>query len=342
MLQHLGAIQLDAIQRVDRAHRLVCFARDYSLSGRDAIDVSLWTSDGEALVFESWAHAVCILPVDDWPLWHFLRDRLRKASWAPSQEASQRIVQLLTDDGPQTLKELEAGTEKSSGWDWSETKRAAEFLVWTGSIVCCERRGTKRVYDAPERRIPEQLLRQEPDVAESLMQLIDRAARVYGIATAGDLADYFRLSRLEIEPLLPDLGLVSARVDGWGERAWVHPSVLNGSLQSVSPTFVSPFDNLIWDRDRVRRVFDFDYTFEAYKPVAKRRFGYYVMPLVVADALVGRADLVREKSRLVAKAVYFEDAKTADVDTALEAGQRLAMQLGGLEFQIDDVLSTDI
>ena len=154
VLSHLGAIQLDAMQRVDKSHRLVCFSRLSGLNGRQGVDGYFWASEGPASAFEMWAHAVSLVPVEDWPLWSFRRKATRAVSWAPPAQVCDRLVDKVRDCGPQTIRDLEAGGAKTSGWDWSDSKKAAEYLVWTGGLVCCARSGQRRVYDLPERRIP--------------------------------------------------------------------------------------------------------------------------------------------------------------------------------------------
>ncbi|GGL58990.1 winged helix-turn-helix domain-containing protein [Planomonospora parontospora] len=334
ILRHLGAIQLDAIQRVDKAHRLVCLARASALKGRQTLDDGLWSSSGPAAVFESWAHAVCLLPIEDWPLWEFSRQRTEKARWAPPATVCDRLINLVRDQGPMTIRQLEAGAVKSSGWNWSETKTAAEFLVWTGGLICAERKGSQRIYDLPERRIPSHLLNKQLSETQSLATLVSRAAQAYGVATVSDLTEYFRLTRKDVESVVAEIGLIRANVEGWTDPAWVHPSMINIPSSVTQPVFLTPFDNLIWDRERTRRLFGFSYTFEAYKPAAKRQYGYYVTPLLVEGSIIGRADLTREGNDLVALAAYYESQDMRNEQALMQAGWRLAMQLGCDEFRV--------
>ncbi|MGW4412419.1 winged helix-turn-helix domain-containing protein [Nonomuraea sp. NPDC004702] len=337
VLTHLGAIQLDAIQRVDKAHRLVCLARAPHLQGRHAVDAQLWSTSGPATVFESAAHAVCLLPMTDWPLWTFMRERTARVSWAPEPALCERVTQMVAAHGPVTLSDIEAlGERKSSGWAWSDAKRAAEYLVWTGALVTAARRGAKRVYDLAERRVPADLLHARPSEHDSLTALLTKAARVYGVATTADLTEYFRLPRAAAAQAIHDTGLLPATVEGWDEPAWVHPATLERAPLPAEPVFLTPFDNLIWDRDRTRRLFSFDYTFEAYKPPTKRRFGYYVTPLLAGTRLIGRADLMRDGPVLRTLAMHHEPGTAPDHDLVLQAGQRLAKQLGCDEFHLDD------
>jgi uncharacterized protein YcaQ len=335
VLGHLGAIQLDAMQRVDKSHRLVCFARTEFPGGRETIDEYFWVQAGEATAFEAWAHAVSLIPVDDWPLWGFRRQSTRSVTWAPQAGLSDRLVGLVRDAGPQTIRELEAGGARSSGWDWSETKKAAEYLVWTGVLVCCARAGTRRLYDLAERRIPAHLLCCDVSEEMAIAALTMKAAKACGIATVGDLAAYFQLSRDAVAGAVEEIGLVRAEVEGWQAAAWIHPAAMEGSMPTGGPVFLSPFDNLIWNRDRTRRVFDFDYTLEAYKPAAKRTYGYYVMPLLADGEIRGRADIGREHQTLRVIRFYPEPGGVAP-DTVIAAATRLARQLGCQAADIPD------
>ena len=327
VLSHLGAIQLDAMQRVDKSHRLVCFSRLSGLYGRQGVDGYFWASEGPASAFEMWAHAVSLVPVEDWPLWGFRRESTRAVSWAPPAQVCDRLVGKVRDCGPQTIRDLEAGDVKTSGWDWSDSKKAAEYLVWTGALVCCARSGQRRVYDLPERRIPAELLHREVATDQAAAALVVKAGRACGIATAGDLASYFQLSRPAVTAVAAKAGLIPAEVEGWAELAWVHPAVLGTQLPDGSPVFLSPFDNLIWDRHRARRIFGFEYTLEAYKPAAKRVYGYYVMPLLVGTEIAGRADIARDGEILRVLRFHPEEG-FRDRDAAATAAVRLATQLG--------------
>jgi uncharacterized protein len=334
ILERLGIIQLDAMQRVARSHRLVCFSRDDRLRGGDGVDGTFWTTEGAAFAFETWAHAVCIVPVAYWPLMSLHRASTRTADWAPSVRAQERLVSLVRDSGPQTITELEAGQAKTSGWDWSETKRAAEYLVWAGELVCCARRGSRRVYDVPERRIPAALLEQEIGAQEAIDGLVLIAARAYGVATVAELAGYFTISRDRVAAAVGRCGLIRADAEGWPETAWLHPAALHKPAPPSASVFVSPFDNLIWDRRRTRRIFGFDYVLEAYKPAAQRKYGYYVMPLLADGDICGRADITREK-RTLRVLRFFPASNYADPETLASAAGRLAAQLRCESLQIE-------
>lgn len=327
VLRHLGAIQLDAMQRVDKSHRLACFARIPALTGRDSADRYFWAREGTATAFEMWAHAVCLVPVEDWPLWGFRRQRARLAQPGPAGTCDQ-LIRMIRDGGPLTIGDLEADAERTSGWNWSETKKAAEHLVWSGDLVCCSRAGSRRLYDLPERRIPADLLHREISAPEAIAALVMKAARAYGVATVPDLAAYFQLPRASVATAVRETELIPARVEGWPETGWIHPAALGMPVPDAGPVFLSPFDNLIWDRARTHRLFGFSYTLEAYKPAAKRVYGYYVMPLLAGAELCGRADLARNGQLLTVLQFHSEPGHSGENEAAASAAARLARQLG--------------
>lgn len=335
VLEHLGAIQLDAMQRVDKSHRLVCMARNALISGREQVDEALWAASGHALVYEAWAHAVCLIPVTSWPVWQFRREATRSVSWAPEPRVCDRLVRMVRDEGPRTISDLEAGQAKSSGWDWSQTKKAAEYLVWTGSLVCCARSGTRRVYDLPERRIPAELLDRRLSKDAALSALVLTAARAYGVATISDIAAYFSLPKDVVGDIARNCGLIPASVEGWADPGWLHPEAAADSRQASDVVLLSPFDNLIWDRDRFRRLFDFDYVLEAYKPPAKRVYGHYVMPLLVGTRMWGRADVARDKRILRILRFFPEPGVSGGPEALRTAATRLAQQMRCEAVQIE-------
>ena len=323
------------MQRVDKSHRLVCFARSAAIRGREQVDKAFWTSSGDAVAYETWAHAVCLVPVSAWPVWRFRREATRGVTWAPPWRECDRLVRLIREMGPQTISDLEAGQTRTSGWDWSQAKTAAEYLVWTGQLVCRARRGARRVYDLPERCIPAQLLASHIGKDEAIAVLVRTAARAYGVATASDIATYFGFTKAAVDAVMPACGLVPALVEGWNEAAWLHPDAAVDPAEFSDAILLSPFDNLIWDRDRLRRLFGFDYVLEAYKPAAKRIYGSYVMPLLEGAEILGRADVARNMHTLHIIRFFPEPGVTKWGAPLRAATFRLAHQMGCEIVQID-------
>ncbi|MGH2499337.1 MAG: winged helix-turn-helix domain-containing protein, partial [Candidatus Limnocylindria bacterium] len=313
----LGAVQLDTISVLARSHELVAYAR-LGPVGRAAVEAAYWGSPPAA--FEYWAHAACVLPLEEWPYFAFRR-RAARAKY-PDSEGTATLRALLRARGPLTSADF-GGARDAGGagwWSWSPLKHAIEILLSRGEVVCVERRGWRRVYDLAERAIPEALRAREPSDEECRARLIALAAERLGVATVADLADYFRLTRRAsaVESAL----LVAVRVRGWAAPAWADPRSLAdlgaGRVRGRHRTaLLSPFDSLVWYKPRVERVFGFRHAVEAYTPAAKRVHGYFPMPLLAGGRLVGRVDPGRSGRTLVAKRVSLEPAALEAMAAAL-------------------------
>ncbi|MET9322960.1 crosslink repair DNA glycosylase YcaQ family protein [Streptomyces sp. NPDC003038] len=318
VLRHLGAVQLDTISVLARSHELVAYARLGAVD-RKAVEAAYW-SDRHA--FEYWSHAACILPVEEWPhfafrrraryarghRWHVLRDKDR---------STKAVLERLRADGPLTSTELGGAKNGGEWFEWSETKIAVEWLLDTGEVVCGERRGWKRVYDLPERAVPDALLHDDLDDRECLRRLVALAGKSLGVGTRADIADYHRLKGEQVDAVISDSGLVPVEVEGWGRdrrggAAWADPAALATVPRGRHrTTLLSPFDSLIWDRPRTERIFGFTHRLEAYVPKPQRIHGYFAMPLLAGGRLQGRVDPGREGTTLVARQLSLETPKAA-------------------------------
>lgn len=328
VLRHLGLLQLDPLTRVDKAHRLTCLSRMAPQAAAAGIDERLWSS-GVASVFEAWVHAVCLVPVEDWPLLRLSRERaLASPGRHPASVLSEVRAIVAAHPAGATISDIEQPGGAARGWDWSARKHATEHMLRTGELICSARRDGKRVFDLPERRIPPGILHARPAREEILAALATRALTAMGIATAADVATYYNLTRASASEGLHLAAARPATVDGWAAQAWMLPD--HGPAAGAGPggpVLIGPFDNLIWDRNRTRRIFGFDYRFEAYKPAAQRAFGYYVLALVAGGRFLGRADMRREGMSLQVVAGYPEAGTglatfTAALDAATERLQR--------------------
>jgi hypothetical protein len=319
MLSRLGAVQLDTISVLARSHELVAYAR-LGAVGRDAVERAYWAG---GRTFEYWAHAACVLPVEQWPLFAFRRRRFRERGqrWHKVPEGvGARVLERLRAEGPLTSTELGGAKRGGPWWDWSEVKVAVEWLLDTGEVVCTNRRGWRRVYDLPERALPARVLSSYGlSDAECVRGLAEISGRALGVATVGDFAEFHRLTRAEMAAVLPDTSLVEVRVAGWREPAWAHPEALAGlgARGRHRTTLLSPFDSLVWDRRRTLRLFGFTHRLEAYVPAPKRTHGYYAMPLLAGGRLVGRVDPGREGRTLVAKRASLAPPALAAMAAAL-------------------------
>lgn len=311
MLRRLRAVQIDTISVLARSHELVAYARLGAVK-RQAIEEAYWAGPPFG-AFEYWAHAACVLPMEDWPFYGFKRlaRRERGRRWHHLENPEKvcgGILDRLAVEGPLTANGLGGAKRGGPWWDWSETKIAVEWLLDIGEVVCAQRRGFQRVYELPERAVPAELLDTAVAPEDQMRHLMSNAAKALGVTTAADLVAYCGIKSGEVTRLLPDLGLVPVAVEGWPAPAWGVPALLEAGARGLRsrPTLLSPFDSLVWDRGRAERIFGFRYRLEAYTPRAKRVHGYFSMPLLAGDQLVGRVDPGREGTTFVAKGVHLE------------------------------------
>lgn len=323
MLRRLGAVQLDTISVLARSHELVPYAR-LGPVGRDTVEQAYWHPT-RPRAFEYWAHAACVLPLEDWPYYAARRRRLaaRGHRWHKvSQRTCEEVLARLRAEGPLTATQLGGAKAGSPWWDWSQVKIAAEWLLDTGQAVCVRRAGWRRVYDLPERVLPGELRQKDPSDSECLSYLVAVAVRALGVATHADITEYHRLNWHGPRPAAPaDIdgaalaaGLVPVAIAGARPlRAWADPVTLDllDRRGTHRTTLLSPFDSLIWDRKRTRRIFGFQHVLEAYVPREKRVHGYYAMPLLAGGRLVGRVDPARDGRTLVARMITIDNAAAA-------------------------------
>ena len=337
VVRQLGAVQLDTISVLARSHELIAYARLGAIPRAD-IEAAYW--DGEC--FEYWSHAACILPAPSWPLFAFRRRHhaRRGCQWAdaPSARSLRTVLDRLRSDGPLTVSEL-GGARRSAGWwQWSEAKNALEWLLLVGQVTCARRVGWRRVYDLPERALPAEVTTPAddwvdadgiagPDDHTCQVALVRAAASTLGVGTAADIADVHRLNAGQIPVLAEAAGLVPVQVRGWAKPAWATPEVLaqlgsdvpsRGAVRSRT-TLLSPFDSLIWFRDRVERLFGITHRLEAYTPAAKREHGYFAMPVLHRGELVARVDPKRQGSTLVADRVTLHDDRPSTLTGTAQA-----------------------
>jgi hypothetical protein len=310
MLRRLGGVQLDTISVLARSHELVAYARHGAIR-RERIEREYWGKG--STTFEYWSHAACLLPLEDWPAYEFKR-RARRAKgkrWhtlADHETSCRQVVDRLRSEGPQTANELGGAKKGGEWWDWSETKIAAEWLLDTGDLVCRQRRGFQRVYDLAERAIPAALLDEQWSDERCALTLVDAAGRALGVATQSDLATYHGLPRKLVRHVMPSTDLTEVRVEGWPQVAYVAPGALDVLERRVRgrSTLISPFDSLMWFRERAERLFGIRHRLEAYTPKERRTYGYFAMPVLGGTTMVGLVDPGRQDDVLMAKQVTLQ------------------------------------
>ncbi len=330
VLGDVGLVQLDSVNVIARAHYLPFFAR---LGAYDPVvlDRWLWRS-GES--FEYWGHEASVLPIDDWPL---MVHRMRHARpWksiarilADHPEFVDRVHDEVHEWGPMTVSDLTEGSERTGPWwGWGKGKLALEWLFVTGKLTVADRPNFAKLYDTSARVIPAPLLEaEEIDTVTARRRLLRRAVRHHGIGTVPDLADYYRIRPTDARPLLEGLAesgeIVEVEVPGWRGPTYLDPELpIPRSIGARA--LLAPFDPVVWFRDRALRLFDFHYRIEIYVPEPRRVHGYYVLPFLLGDRLVGRVDLKADRSagRLLVRGSYAEER----VDR-LHVGRELAGEL---------------
>jgi uncharacterized protein YcaQ len=326
-IERLGVLQIDSVNALVRAHYLPAFSRlGHYLA--EHLDELAWSRGRRRRLFEYWGHEASLLPLELFPL---LRWRMRRAAdglgiyrqlakfGVERRDALEAVLQAVRERGALGAGSLGTRTQRAGPWwDWSVEKMALEWLFAAGEVTVAGRRGFERLYDLPERVIPAALLNQaEPDEDEAQRRLLLRSADALGVATEKDLRDYYRLdagdSKRRIAELVEAGELHAVRVQGWRQTAYCRgePRIPRRVRHSA---LLSPFDSLIWERDRTQRLFDFRYRLEIYTPRAKRVYGYYVLPFLHHERLLARVDLRSERAagRLAVHAVHLEDAPLSE------------------------------
>jgi len=302
VVDRVQLVQLDSVNVFSRAHFMPFFSR-LGQYDRDALDAWLWQS-GE--MFEYWGHEASVIPAHQHSLfrWRMNADlnwRAMKRLQEQHPEYLEDVMRQVQERGPLQTRELEDPGERQNRtmWNWSHGKLALEILFMRGQVTTAHRPNFTRMYDLPERVIPNEHL-DSPDISREQAQttLLGHAARSMGVATADDLGDYYRIRMPQARPLIAAMAergdLVEVEVEGWGKPAFMHPEAR--SLRNPQGTaLLSPFDNLVWYRPRVERIWDFHYRIEIYVPEGKRIYGYYVLPFLMEGDLVARVDLKTDR-----------------------------------------------
>ncbi|MBB1519578.1 winged helix-turn-helix domain-containing protein [Aquipseudomonas guryensis] len=336
-IERLGVLQIDSVNALVRSHYLPGFSR-LGLYPVELLDELAWGQPRRRALFEYWGHEASLLPLELYPL---LRWRMRRAAdgqgiyrqlaefGRQQREVIARVLRSVREQGALGAGSLTTRTERAGPWwDWSAEKHALEWLFAAGQVTVAGRRGFERLYDLPERVIPlAQFEHPELDEDDAQRQLLLRSADALGVATAKDLRDYYRLdaadSKVRIAELVEAGELQHVAVEGWSQPAYCRgePKLPRRIKASA---LLSPFDSLIWARERTERLFDFHYRLEIYTPQHKRVHGYYVLPFLHDERLQARLDLRSERAqgRLAVHAVHVEESGL-DEDALLALARQL-------------------
>jgi uncharacterized protein YcaQ len=310
VLAQIGLLQIDSVNVLVRSHYMPLFSR---LGGYapEMLDASWIGVPARRELFEYWGHMASLMPFEMHPLlrWRMAEaahnGRVGESRFALLQRRRPGFTQAVLDEvgerGALSAREITgAGASKGGWWGWSDGKRALEALFAAGRVAAAGRRGFERLYDLPERVIPARVLAMPTPAREDAQrELMRTAARALGVGTEKDLCDYFRIrltpGRQRIRELVETGELTPVRVEGWREPAYVHREA-KSPRRLEARALLSPFDSLVWERARTERIFGFHYRIEIYTPLAKRKYGYYVLPFLLGDRLVARVDLKSDRA----------------------------------------------
>ena len=307
-IEQLQLLQIDSVNVLVRSHYMPLFSRLGSYD-RAALDART-LAPTKRHVFECWAHEASLVPLSLHPLLRWRTQRARNGDgiyahlnrFANEEKAFlKQSLKFIEGNGPSRASEIPGGGKSAGGWwGWSKGKLAAECLFDRGLVTAASRQSFERLYDIPERVIPSEVLAlPTPREADAFLALIERSAKSLGIATESDLRDYFRLPLADSKKAVAaalEAGIIQpVSVAGWKQQAYIHRDA-KLPRKAGAIALLTPFDPLVWNRDRAERLFNFHYRIELYTPQAKRKFGYYVLPFLHGDKLAGRLCLKADRA----------------------------------------------
>lgn len=341
-LDRTGVLQVDSVNVLQRAHYMPLYSR---MGAYDQDLLRRASQRRPRRMVEYWAHVQAFMPVELWPVMQPRMERYRsergKWGFAADVDLEPRILAAVRDRGPVTASQLDAEfsgprTKEHWGWNWSDARKVLDYLFLVGDVAIAGRTSQFEVlYDVPERVLPADVLAAPtPTKVEADLELVRRAARSHGVGSLKCFADYYRMSvaatKVAVETLVEAGELEPVQVQGWRKPAYLHADAKLPRRISAR-ALLSPFDPVVWERDRAEALFDFFYRIEIYVPAAKRIHGYYVLPFLLGDEIVARVDLKADRAtgRLLVKASYAEPG--APEATADELAAELARLAGWLD-----------
>jgi uncharacterized protein YcaQ len=340
VIRQMQLLQIDTIHVVNRSPYLVLFSRLGPYKPQ-------WLDEHLAAqnIFEVWAHEACFAPMEDYDLHHAYNAARRHWGVNGAQRLlkshkkhMQALLTYVRENGPVKSSDFERKTGSGGWWGWSDEKKYLEAWFALGELMIARRENFHRVYDLTERVHPDAAKPTRGAADKAHAQMIERAVHALGIAQAGWVNDYFRtkpkLKAKDLHALLDVGRIIQVKVAGWAAPAYVHidhlpaaQDIAAGKRKATHTTLLSPFDPAVWDRERALAMFGFDYRIECYTPEAKRKYGYFVLPILRRGQLVGRLDAKAHRAQGVfeLKALYLEegvnvsDGLTIDIAKAISA-----------------------
>jgi len=339
-VDRMGLLQIDSVNVLIRSHYLPVFSR-LGPYPREVLDRLSWGRRAE--LFEYWAHAASLVPLRLQPAlrWRMEWFQKRESAWwravRERPELLDRVRALVAEQGP-----IGAGATgevrpniPGSMWNWHDGKIALEHLFAVGEVMTAARPHFERLYDLSERVLPAGIAAAPtPPVQDAQRELVRVSARALGVATVADLADYFRLradvTGDRVAELVSAGEVLPVRVAGWKDPAYLWAQARIPRRVSAR-ALLTPFDPVVWERARTERMFGFRYRIEIYTPAPKRVYGYYVLPFLLGDQLVGRVDLKADRAAgvLQVRAAWSEHPSPSP-EVAMELAGELALMAGWL------------
>ena len=344
-IQHLGYVQIDTISVVERAHHHVLSSR---VPGFESAMTNQMLLDGD--VFEYWTHAAAFIPMADFrfslPYKHAIKSGQVHWFKTPDKNLMAELLARIKSDGPLRSRDLEANTKKREGWwDWKPAKKALEQLYMQGDLMVSNREGFQKVYDLTERVLSHHVNTFMPSTEEFAAHMIDQQLRCHGLVSLKGISYLRRDTALrKAVSALVNKGVAQGSLEqiqlATGEVFIAETGVLEKPLPRLNKRILilSPFDNAVIQRDRLRSLFQYDYQIECYVPEVKRKYGYFSLPLLYGDEFIGRMDCKahRKESHLEIKFLHFEE-HNGDEEKVISAFVEAIAQF--CRFQKCDVVS---
>ncbi len=344
-LRRTGVLQVDSVNVLQRAHYMPLYSR---MGPYDTDLLRRASEQRPRRMVEYWAHVQAFMPVDLWPLMEHRRrayaDLRGRFGMTARADLVSQVLDAVRVGGAATARDLDDGAPRATdhwGWNWSEVRKVMDYLFLTGDLVSAGRTPSfESVYDLPERVLPAEVLAlPTPNEPDATRELVRRAARSHGVATAADLADYYRMRLVPgphssgvnaaVAELVEAGELEPVQVEGWRRPGYLHTDAALPRRVDAR-TLLSPFDPVVWERTRTEQLFDFHYRIEIYTPAHKRVHGYYVLPFLLGDRLVARVDLKGDRAAGVLRVKGSHAEPGAPEETAAELAAELRRMAGWL------------